>query len=40
MGLGHERDKDINFYVEFNRKNGLEVEKDEKGTWRALVLKD
>lgn len=38
--IGHEREKDINFYVEFNRKQGLQVEKDEKGFYRALVLKD
>jgi hypothetical protein len=38
--IGHDRDKDINFYIDFNRKNGLQVEKDTKGYWRALVLKD
>lgn len=38
--IGHEDEKNINSYVEFNRKNGLQVEKDERGFYRALVLKD
>lgn len=38
--IGNEKDKNIEFYVNANRNLGLEVEKDEKGTYRALVLKD
>ena len=38
--IGHESFKNINFFVEYNRANGLQVEKDEHGTYRALVLKD
>lgn len=38
--IGHENDKQINSLVEFNRHNGLQVEKDQKGFYRALVLKD
>lgn len=38
--IGHERDKEANFLVEFNRRNGMQVEKDEKGFYRALVLAD
>lgn len=35
----HEREKEATFYVETNRAQGLQVEKDERGMWRALVLK-
>lgn len=38
--IGHEEDKNVKFYVDFNRSNGLQVEKDDKGFFRALVLKD
>jgi hypothetical protein len=38
--IGREQDKNIEFYINANRNLGLEVEKDEKGTYRALVLKD
>lgn len=38
--IGHENEKNINFYVDFNRQQGLQVEKDDKGFYRALVLKD
>jgi hypothetical protein len=38
--IGHENDKNIAFYVKLNRNIGLEVEKDDKGFFRALVLKD
>jgi hypothetical protein len=40
VDIGHEGDKNIKMYVDFNRNNGLQVEKDEKGFYRALVLKD
>lgn len=40
VDVGHEDDKEIKFIVEFNRKNGLQVERDERGFYRALVLKD
>jgi hypothetical protein len=40
VDIGHEGDKNIKFYIDFNRNNGLRVEKDEKGFYRALVLKD
>lgn len=40
VDIGHEKDKNINFFIDFNRNNGLQVEKDENGFWRALVLKD
>jgi hypothetical protein len=36
----HENDKEARFYTDFNRRNGLQVEKDERGFYRALVLKD
>ena len=38
--IGHENEKNIKFYVDFNRNNGLQVEKDERGFYRALVCKD
>jgi len=38
--IGHEKEKNINFFVDFNRRQGLQVEKDDKGFYRALVLKD
>lgn len=38
--IGHETDKEITSLVSFNRVNGMRVEKDEKGYYRALVLKD
>lgn len=34
----HESDKEANFFVKMNRSSGMQVEKDEKGFWRALVL--
>jgi hypothetical protein len=36
----HENDKECKFLLDFNRKFGLQVERDEKGFYRALVLKD
>lgn len=36
----HENDKEVRYFVDVNRKMGLQVEKDEKGFYRALVLKD
>jgi hypothetical protein len=38
--IGHENEREIKYVVDFNRKNGLQVEKDERGFYRALVLKD
>jgi hypothetical protein len=38
--IGHEKEKNIRFFVEWNERNGLQVEKDDKGFYRALVLKD
>lgn len=38
--IGHENEKNINFFVKANKNLGLQVEKDEKGFYRALVLKD
>jgi hypothetical protein len=40
VDIGHEKDKNISFFIDWNRRNGLQVEKDEKGYYRALVLKD
>ncbi len=36
--IGHESDKEISRYIEANRLNGLQVEKDDKGFYRVLVL--
>lgn len=36
--IGHEKDKEINHLVSVNRAFGLQVEKDDKGFFRALVL--
>ncbi|MCX9024661.1 MAG: hypothetical protein OIN85_01030 [Candidatus Methanoperedens sp.] len=38
--IGHEREKEINYFIEFNRSQGLQVERDERGFWRALILTD
>jgi hypothetical protein len=37
--IGHEEHKDIEYHVEMNRSLGYEVEIDEKGYYRALVLR-
>lgn len=38
--VGHEREKDIERIVAINKNEGIQVEKDEKGFFRALILKD
>ena len=38
--VGHEDHSDVELHVEVNRANGLQVEKDEKGWYRALVLRE
>ena len=38
--IAHENDKESKFFVNLNRGNGLQVEMDEKGFYRALVLSD
>jgi hypothetical protein len=40
MEIGHENDKEIKYFIEVNRQAGLQVERDQKGYYRALVLKD
>lgn len=36
----HESEKEASKLVDFNKGMGVQVEKDEKGFFRALVLKD
>lgn len=36
--IGHEKDKEITHLVKTNEQLGLQVEKDDKGFYRALVL--
>lgn len=36
----HENDKQAEYLIKVNRQMGLRIEKDEKGFYRALVLKD
>lgn len=38
--IAHENDKEARFLVSLNRQHGLQIERDEKGFFRALVLKD
>ena len=38
--IGHEKDKDVTRAIEVNRQAGLQVEKDDKGFYRALVLSE
>lgn len=38
--IAHESDKGANSLVELNRKAGMQIEKDDKGFYRALILKD
>lgn len=38
--VAHESDKECSFFVDINRRMGMQVEIDERGTYRALVLKD
>ena len=40
MDIGHEDEKNISFFVNFNRKNGYQVEKDQRGFYRILVCND
>lgn len=40
VDIAHENDKEARYYVDLNKRMGLQVEKDEKGFYRALVLKD
>lgn len=35
----NENDKEASYLVMFNRQHGLQVEKDDKGFFRALVLR-
>lgn len=36
----HENDREAKYFVKVNRSVGLQVEKDKKGFFRALVLRD
>lgn len=38
--IAHESSKEAGYYVDVNRRMGLQVEIDERGTYRALILKD
>jgi len=40
VDVAHENDKEAKHFVDLNRQMGLQVEKDEKGFYRALILKD
>lgn len=40
VDIGKATDRGINQIIEINRSHGIEVEIDDRNTYRALVLKD